>query len=87
MNLMRESKFQSLIIKKMEDEGWYVIKLITTNRNGIPDLLCVKGNDVKFIEVKAKNGKLRPLQDYRINELKSYGIKVEVAFANDWPTL
>ena len=80
---MRESKFQSLIIKKMEDEGWYVIKLITTNRNGIPDLLCVKGNDVKFIEVKAKNGKLRPLQDYRINELKSYGIKVEVAFAND----
>lgn len=80
---MRESKFQSLIIKKMQDEGWYVIKLITTNRNGIPDLLCVKGNDVKFIEVKAKNGKLRPLQDYRINELKSYGIKVEVAFAND----
>ena len=80
---MRESKFQSLIIKKMQDEGWYVIKLITTNKNGIPDLLCVKGNDVKFIEVKAKNGKLRPLQDYRINELKSYGIKVEVAFAND----
>lgn len=80
---MRESKFQSLIIKKMQDEGWYVIKLITTNRNGIPDLLCVKGNDVKFIEVKAKNGKLSPLQDYRINELKSYGIKVEVAFAND----
>lgn len=80
---MRESKYQSLIIKKMQDEGWYVIKLITTNRNGIPDLLCVKGNDVKFIEVKAKNGKLRPLQDYRINELKSYGIKVEVAFANE----
>ena len=52
-----------------------------------PDLLCVKGNDVKFIEVKAKNGKLSPLQDYRINELKSYGIKVEVAFANDWPTI
>lgn len=67
----------------MQDEGWYVIKLITTNRNGIPDLLCVKDNDVKFIEVKAKNGKLSPLQDYRINELKSYGIKVEVAFAND----
>jgi Holliday junction resolvase len=83
MNLMRESKYQSLIIKKMEDQGWYVIKLITTNKNGIPDLLCVKGNDVKFIEVKAKKGKLKPLQEYRINELKSYNINVEVAFAND----
>jgi len=33
---MTESKFQSLIIKKYESLGWYVIKLITTNRNGIP---------------------------------------------------
>lgn len=67
----------------MESDGWYVIKLITTNKNGIPDLICLKNNEVKFIEVKAKKGKLKPLQEYRINELKGYGFNVEVAFAND----
>ena len=67
----------------MESDGWYVIKLMTTNKNGIPDLICLKNNEIKFIEVKAKKGKLSPLQEYRINELKSYGFNVEVAFAND----
>jgi Holliday junction resolvase len=80
---MREAKYQKIIIDKMESAGWYVIKLISTNKNGIPDLLCVKGNDVKFIEVKATNGKLKPLQEYRISELNKFGVKVEVCYPND----
>jgi hypothetical protein len=50
-----------------------------TNKNGIPDLIAIpRDSDVLFVEVKAKNGRLSPLQDYRIKELESHGLKVEV---------
>jgi Holliday junction resolvase len=62
----------------MEADGWYCIKLIKTNRNGIPDVCCVKPNDVIFIEVKKPGGKTSKLQDYRIKELNDKGIKAIV---------
>ena len=33
---MREQAIQSKLIKRLESEGYYVIKLIKTNKNGIP---------------------------------------------------
>ena len=63
----------------MEAQGYYVIKLTMTNKNGIPDLLAIPRNsDVIFIEVKAVNGKLSKLQEYRLKELQNHGVKVEV---------
>jgi len=76
---MKESQVQSKKIKELEAQGYYVIKLIKTNKNGIPDLLAIpKNSDALFIEVKAANGKLSKLQEYRINELTDHGIKAEV---------
>ena len=37
-----ESKIQARIIKRLEAQGYYVVKLILTNKNGIPDLLVLK---------------------------------------------
>jgi len=55
-----------------------VIKLIKTNKNGIPDLLAIPpDSDVVFSEVKKPKGKLSELQKYRLKELQKYG-KVEV---------
>jgi Holliday junction resolvase len=73
---MKEQQVQSKIIKRLEEQGWYVIKLIKTNKNGIPDLVAFKDNDFQFIEVKAETGKLSELQKFRIEELKSKGFKV-----------
>jgi Holliday junction resolvase len=73
---MKEQQVQSKIIKRLEDQGWYVIKLIKTNKNGIPDLVAFKDNDFQFIEVKTETGKLSELQKFRIEELKSKGFKV-----------
>ena len=71
---MTESKYQSKIIKEYESNGFYVIKLIKTNKNGIPDLLCLKkGYEPIFIEVKAKKGVVSKLQEYRIKELIELG--------------
>ena len=73
---MLESKIQSKLIKNLEKEGAYVIKLISTNKNGIADLLSFDRNNVPtFIEVKQKGKKPRPLQIYRAKELKDRGIR------------
>ena len=68
---MTEQQYQKKLIDKYSSEGYYVIKLIKTNVNGIPDLLCLKANEPPiFIEVKAKKGVVSKLQEFRIKELK-----------------
>ncbi len=79
--MLSEQKVQSKRIKELEAEGYYVIKLIKTNKNGIPDLIAIHPDKgVLFSEVKKANGKLSPLQKYRIEELKKLGINVEVHY-------
>ena len=73
-----ESKIQSKIIKKLEAKGYYVVKLIKTNKNGVCDLIAVKENETIFIEVKRPNGVLSELQKVRINELRSRNITVKI---------
>lgn len=72
---MLESVIQTKIITRLEKAGWYVIKLIQTNKNGIHDLLCLKDGQPVFIEVKGRDGKQTELQKYREKELQKYGIK------------
>jgi Holliday junction resolvase len=73
---MTEQQIQKKIIDKYTIDGWYVIKLIKTNKNGIPDLLCLKKDEIPlFIEVKTSIGVVSKLQEYRINELNEAGFK------------
>ncbi len=76
---MREQRIQTKKIEDLEKQGYYVIKLITTNKNGIPDLIAIPPNsDVLFVEVKQPTGILTKLQKFRIKELNKHGIKTEV---------
>ena len=75
---MSEAKYQSKLIKKYEAEGYYVLKLISTNKAGIPDLLALKPDDVKFIEVKGLKTPVSKLQEYRIRELKNLGFDATI---------
>ena len=76
---MTEQQIQSKRIKELEAEGYYVLKLIKINKNGIPDLLAIPPNcEVLFSEVKTPKGKVSVLQKYRLKELKDYGFKTEV---------
>jgi|TARA_E500000305_G_C3913998_1_gene184733 hypothetical protein len=76
---MTEQQIQTKRIKELEAEGYYVIKLIKTNKNGIPDLLAIPPNsDVLFSEVKTPKGRVSALQKYRLKELKEYGYNTEV---------
>jgi len=74
-----EQQIQKKRIQELESQGYYVIKLVKTNKNGIPDLIAIPPNsDVLFSEVKKPNGKLSKLQEYRLKELKEYGVKTEI---------
>lgn len=76
---MTEQQIQSKKIKELESQGYYVIKLMKTNKNGIPDLLVLpKNSDAFFIEVKKEGGVLSKLQEYRINELNKHGLKTQI---------
>lgn len=74
-----ESKVQARLIKHYEMQGYMVVKLILTNKPGIPDLMLLKDGTASFIECKRKGGKPRLLQEYRIEELRSHGFNVVVA--------
>ncbi len=80
---MKEQQIQTKRIKQLEAEGYYVIKLMKTNKNGIPDLIAIpRDSNVLFSEIKTPKGRLSEIQKYRIKELEEYGIKTEI-YRND----
>lgn len=78
-----ESQIQKKLINILEKQGWYVLKLMKTNKNGISDLLAQKkGNRDIFIEVKDVTGHIEPLQLYRLEEIILLTDSIPVIF---WP--
>ena len=76
---MTEGQLQNKKIKELESQGYYVIKLMKTNKNGIPDLIALKSTEPALIvEVKTPTGRLSKLQEYRITELDKQGFKTEI---------
>lgn len=73
-----ESKIQYNAIKRLQAEGWLPVKLTLTNLPGMPDLMALKDGVVRFFEVKRPGCKPRPLQEYRIKQLRDLGFEVEV---------
>ena len=80
---MTEQQIQKKRIDQLEAEGYYVIKLVKTNKNGIPDVVAIAPNaDVLFSEIKTETGRLSRLQEYRLKELNGYGFRTEVYRGN-----
>lgn len=75
---MTEQAIQTKIKKRLQREGWTVVKLIKTSMNGIPDLMALKDGEAKFIEVKTDKGRLSAIQAYTIEQLKAAGFAVEI---------
>ncbi len=74
-----ESAIQRKIIKKLEKAGWFVLKIITSNKNGINDLIAFKNKKAVFIEVKRPGKEADELQKYRHEQLRKEGFAVIVA--------
>lgn len=76
---MKESEIQKKIKTRLEEFGWIIVKLIQTNLNGIPDLLCLRNGVAVFIEVKSEDGEISHLQLYRIEKIEEQNFKVIIA--------
>jgi Holliday junction resolvase len=68
---MLERVVQRKAIIALERKGWYVLRLVKTNKSGIPDVVCFKQGRVMWVEFKAKSGRLSEIQRYRIKELEN----------------
>jgi hypothetical protein len=65
--------FQAKFIKKMEEQGYLVLKTIRLNITGMPDLILLKDGKTTFVELKKGNDTLKDLQKFRIDELRKKG--------------
>jgi Holliday junction resolvase len=75
-----EGIIQAKIIKELEKNGWYCLKIISCNKNGFPDIIAFKkGFEPLFIEVKTAKGVQSELQKYRQKELESIGYRYILA--------
>ncbi len=73
-----ERDVQRGLVRRYEAEGYIVVKLVLTNKNGIPDLLLLRDGVASFVEVKRRGCKPGPLQEYRIRQLREAGFRVDV---------
>ena len=71
---MTEQQLQTKIIKHLDKNGFYTVKTIKLNKNGLPDIFAFKEGKTIMIEVKSKGKKPSKLQEYRIEEVKKYGV-------------
>ena len=67
--------YQSKVIKEYKEKGYMVLNIIRLSENGFPDLMCLKDSKVVFIECKTGGDTLKPLQRYRIDQLREMGFE------------
>lgn len=81
MSADKEGKVERKGTEYLESIGFYVIKLIQTTKNGIPDRMAIRKRkgarfaEVIFVEFKAPGEKADALQLRRQYELELYGVK------------
>ncbi len=72
---MKEYVIQSRILRYLNKEKIYAVKVIIANRSGVPDILsCVDGLFVAF-EVKSDTGETSILQDWNLDQIRIRGGK------------
>ncbi len=72
---MKEQAYQSAIVKYLEANDAYVVKVITASKKGVPDILaCYKG---KFLAIEVKTPETvkntSELQKYNLAQIKKAG--------------
>lgn len=74
-----EGKIEDYLIKQAEQNNCLCYKFVSPGKSGVPDRIVIAPpNKTLFVEVKAPNGKLRPLQKCVIRKMMQYGAPVFV---------
>lgn len=74
---MREKNVESKLVKAVKSMGGLAPKFTSPGLDGVPDrLVLLPGGKMAFIELKAPDKNLRPLQVRRKRQLESLGFLV-----------
>ena len=74
---MREKETEAKLVKAVRKLGGLAPKFVSPGLDGVPDrLVLLPGGKIAFIELKADNRKMRPLQVRRKRQLESLGFLV-----------
>lgn len=71
-------KQQARLKKLWTQKGYFVINLIKITPIGLPDLICLKPNEVIFVESKEKTDRLSEIQKIWLERLTIIGFKCYV---------
>lgn len=77
---MKEKDLVERIRTYLKKQGFWVTKLHggPTQQAGLPDLLAIKDGRAFFFEIKTETGKLSPLQEHTLDQLRSFGAVAEM---------
>ena len=72
---MTEQQIQKSIIKYLESQGAYIVKVISASKAGVPDILCCYQGKFIGIEVKKPSTKnnVSKLQEYNLKKIRESG--------------
>ena len=78
---MTEQQIQKRITNHLESKDYYTLKLIKTNKNGIPDVVAIHPqSEAFFVEVKKPDGVESKLQEFVRKDLGRKGIRSYVVY-------
>ncbi len=79
---MLEKFIEQKLVKLVRREGGMCPKFVSPGMDGMPDrLVLLPGGKIAFVELKAPQGRLRPLQVQRHSQLRDLGFSVFVVNA------
>ncbi|ETJ97757.1 VRR-NUC domain-containing protein [Propionimicrobium sp. BV2F7] len=71
---MKEKQIEQALKQAVEVRGGICWKLISPGTVGVPDrMILMPAGRIGFVEVKAPGGKPRPIQKYRMRQLRHLG--------------
>lgn len=70
---MGEQEIQKKILDYLASIDAYAIKVITSNRRGVADIIACHKGQFYAIEVKTPKGRVSPLQEWHIERAKQSG--------------
>ncbi|MBA4541962.1 VRR-NUC domain-containing protein [Thermoactinomyces daqus] len=81
---MRERQIEQRLKREVEKRGGLALKFAPLGWAGAPDrIVLMPGGRIAFIELKAPGGKVRPLQQKRLSQLRALGFQTEVIASID----
>lgn len=76
---MLEKNIEQYLVESVISKGGICWKLVSPGNSGVPDRIVIFNSKIFLVELKKpKGGKLSPLQEYRIQQLKKLNHDVRV---------